>query len=128
MATRGENSPAGELATPRAVRALWFGVLAGPLAFLVIQLVGYAMVHWACASDTRFAILLVFLAALLVTLAGGITAWRMWHRTGAEWDDTAGGVSGRSRFMAIGGIALSAISALAIVGLGYTGVMLTACQ
>jgi hypothetical protein len=128
MATRDETRTATELATPRATGALWFGVLAGPFAWLWVELISYAMVHWACESDMRFAIQLLILFFLLVAIAGGITAWRMWHRTGAEWDDSAGGVPGRSRFMALGGMALSAIFSLAIIGQGYSSFVLTACQ
>jgi len=128
MATRGETRTATGLAAPRATGALWFRVLAGPFSWLWVELIGYAMLHWACASATRFAIQLVILFFLLVAIAGGLTAWRMWHRTGAEWDDAAGGVPGRSRFMALGGMALSTIFSLAIVGQGYTSFVLTACQ
>ena len=108
--------------------ALWAGMLAGPLAFLVSQLFSYMLVPWVCSTGHLFVLHLIAFAALLVTAVGGLAAWRAWQRTGKRWPDAEGGPIPRSRFMAVMGILLSITFFLAIIALGIPNFILNPCQ
>ena len=98
-----------------APAALWAGVLAGPLAALTQLQVNYALVLWACAAGREWALHVVSLLALLVTVAGGLLSWRNWRHAGGGWEDGGAGVVPRSRFMAVVGILISGLTALIVV-------------
>jgi hypothetical protein len=98
-----------------APAALWAGVLAGPLATLTQLQVNYALVLWACGAGREWALHLVALLALLVTVGGGLLSWRNWRRAGSGWEDDGAGVVPRSRFMAAVGVLISALIALVVV-------------
>jgi hypothetical protein len=98
-----------------APAALWAGVLAGPLATLTQLQVNYALVLWACGAGRAWALHVVALLALLVTVAAGLLSLRNWRRAGSSWEDKGAGVVPRSRFMAAVGILISALSALVVI-------------
>jgi len=125
---RGAPEAANEFSTTKGILLLWFGVLAGPAAWAINQTISYLFVPWACASGTRLMLHLVTIASLLLAFAGAIVAWRCWRKSGAEWHTAAGGVVGRSRFMALGGFALSLMFVLVIASQGYTSFVLSPCH
>jgi uncharacterized membrane protein YfcA len=90
-------------------------VLAAPLAMLVELQTNYALVLWACSAGREWALHLVALLALLITIAGGLLSWRNWRRAGAVWEDDGAGVMPRSRFMAAVGILMSVLISLVII-------------
>ncbi|HEX2204586.1 MAG TPA: hypothetical protein VHG91_14840 [Longimicrobium sp.] len=100
---------------PRGMAALWFAVLAGPLAWMLGLNAGYALVRVACAKQEMLLLHAVSLATLLLALAGGFVAWREWGRAGREWPGEGGGTLSRSRFMAALGLLASALFSLVIV-------------
>jgi hypothetical protein len=89
--------------------ALWFALLAGPLAWAVRLTLGYILVASDCTSTSRGTLLTLSLVTLVVTLAGGLVGWRMLRSLGVAPDTLESPVSGRERFMALGGVALSAL-------------------
>jgi hypothetical protein len=95
--------------------SLWAGVLAGPLATLTQLQANYALVLWACGAGRVWALHLVALLALVVTVAVGLLSWRNWRRAGGGWDDEGAGVVPRSRFMAIVGALISVLAALVVI-------------
>jgi hypothetical protein len=95
---------------------LWAGVLAPPLAMLVELQVNYALVNWACERAGReWALHLVAILALVVTVACGLLSWSNWRRAGGSWEDEGAGVIPRSRFMAAVGILISALLSLVVI-------------
>lgn len=94
---------------------LWAGVLAGPLATLTQLQVNYALVLWACGAGRVWALHLVALLALVVSVAAGLLSWRNRRRAGGGWESEGAGVVPRSRFMAVVGILISALAALVVV-------------
>ena len=98
-----------------APAALWAGVLAGPLAALTQLQVNYALVLWACGAGREWALHVVSLLTLLVTVAAGLLSWRNWRRAGASWEDGGAGIVPRSRFMAVVGLLISVLTALVVV-------------
>jgi len=100
--------------------ALWFGFLAGPVAWSVHLLVGLVLVSAGCGAGyggfSLFrlpgweSVLLLFTAAMaLLTAAGGVVAFASWRKTGESADTNAGGPRGRSGFLAAAGVYTSLI-------------------
>jgi len=108
--------------------ALWLGLLAAPVAWLVNLLLSYSLVLWACSTGRQYTLHLVTLAMLLVAAGGGLMAWRAWQQAGSEWHNEAGGVLPRSRFMAAMGILLSGLFFLVILAQGIPSFVLSACE
>ena len=98
-----------------APAALWTGVLAGPLATLTQLQVNYALALWACGAGREWALHLVALLALVVTVGAGLLSWRNWRRAGASWEDGGAGIVPRSRFMAVVGILIGALLSLVVI-------------
>ena len=91
----------------RSSVALWSGVLAGPIAFAIDLQLRYALVPWACERGHRWVLTMTSIPLLLIALIGALLSWR-----GMNVED---GDIVRIRFMALGGLALSLISALTII-------------
>ena len=108
--------------------ALWLGLLAAPLAWLVNLLLSYSLVLWACSTGRQYTLHLVTLAMLLLAAVGGVIAWRAWRQAGREWHNEAGGVLPRSRFMAALGVLLSSLFSLVILAQGIPSFILPACE
>jgi hypothetical protein len=86
--------------------ALWFGVLAGPVAWAARFTASYALVGPACATGAWWPLPLLTAAGVLVTAVAGLVAWRAWR----SFPDADGGaVFGRRRFMAFAGVSLSVL-------------------
>ena len=97
--------------------ALWFGLLAGPLAWLAHLATVYLLETLACIANLAAArplIYLVTLVAALIALAGVLVAGRNSRRAGVEAEGHLGESGGRPGFMAVTGAQLSGISLLAI--------------
>src|SRR5262245_51465031 len=94
---------------------LWFGILAGPLAFLLNLQLSYMLVHPICVMAHRIILHLVPAGALLLTASGGVSAWRNWQRTGPAESSQTEGVLSRSRFMAGVGLLTSGLFLVVIV-------------
>lgn len=97
---------------------LWFGALAGAIAWSLHLLVAYALVGVACATGLGILIDLTTLVTALVTVAGGVAASRNWRRP--EIGD--GG-----RLLAVGGMLLNGMFLFAILVEGYPNLVLGPC-
>jgi hypothetical protein len=107
---------------------LWFGILAGPLAFLLNLQLSYMLVQPVCVTAQHLVLHLVPIGALLLTASGGVSAWRSWRRTGQVESSTAGGVLPRSRFMAGVGLLTSGLFTFVIVAQWLPNFILSPCQ
>jgi hypothetical protein len=91
-------------------------IFGGPFAVLASMQAKYVVVPWACGAGAGVAALhLTALAAVLLAVWVGWLAMRSWRRAGGGWPDEEGGPRGRSRFMSVLGMMLSALSILVIV-------------
>ena len=97
--------------------ALWTGILAGPLAWASALEAKYALVQYACHNHAQWIMWAITLAALVITAFGALCSWRGWV------DDTP-----RVRFMAIGGLLLSAAFALSIISMAIPDLFLRPCD
>jgi hypothetical protein len=70
---------------------------------------------WACGTGRQLAMHVVPIICLIVALGAGLLAWKDWVRVGGGTEDEAATVDSRSRFLALCGIAVSALSALIIL-------------
>jgi hypothetical protein len=102
---------------PRGVNwrsvGLWFGLLAGPLCALADVAVSEAYVEHAESGAARTWLVLVGALSALVTIAAGVTAWRL--RGGAADEDELTRV--RVAFMGVGGTVISIFTLLVLVAI-----------
>src|SRR6266496_691270 len=98
------DAPQGEemIEISRSSIALWIGIVAGPIAWASDLQIKYAIVVYVCRNHAFWLMWLVTLGALLIIAFGGFCAWRGWT------DSTP-----QVRFMALGGLAINALFALA---------------
>lgn len=118
----------GRFREPGGIAALWFAVLAGPLAWMLGLNAQYGLVRVACDERSLLLLHAVSLLTLLLALAGGLVARREWRRAGGEWPGEAGGTLPRSRFMAVLGLLASGFFALTIVAQWVTNLFLDPCM
>jgi hypothetical protein len=107
---------------------LWWGVFAGPAAWKLQLVTNYALHPYLCWHRLEIVNHLLSVAFLLVALSGAVVAYRAWRHMGEATDLAQGGVIGRSRFMAVSGIALSIYLALVIFGQWVPNIVLSACD
>ena len=108
--------------------ALWTGLLAGPIIWLMQFQTNYTLVPWACRSGEHFLIYIVVAVALLLVAGAGFLSWRSWQETGRDWPDEEAGVRPRSRFMAVMGLITSAFFFLVIVAQAVANLFFAPCQ
>ena len=106
---------------------LWFPIIVPPLAALAQQSVNYALVAVECAQQQRLPVHLVAGAALLVALGGVVVAWRHWSEVGVAAPQDSGDQISRTRFLAIVGISVSGLMALAIAAQWLTAAFIEPC-
>ena len=106
----------------------WTGVLGAPLTWFASQQASYALVPWACHGGPLIAIHLVNLVALLLVALAGALAWRDWRRAGRHVSDELAPPAGRTRFLGLVGLMLSALFGLVIVAQTTGAFFFGACQ
>lgn len=113
---------------PSGNRALWLGILGGPLLWFANQQINYLLVRWACAHDRLFVLHLNSLLFLALAAALTFKARRDWKRIRAGGDDLMETESHRRSFMAGVGLASSALFTFAIVVQWIPNLLLDPCQ
>jgi hypothetical protein len=115
--------------TPQAASgwASLFGFLAGPIAWAV-QLNGiYIATPYLCGSPWT-PIMYVFTAlALLLTGAGLLVSWRSFEQAGRHLSTGGAAPLGRTRMMAIGGLAVNGFFLIVVIAQALPTVMLDPC-
>ena len=107
---------------------LWLAIVTGPLVWFTSMEANFALSHWACAYGWKPVLYVISLVALAITAGSGMAAWREWKQVGRDWAGEAGGAIPRSRALASGGVAISAMSFLVILAQSVVELVLGACQ
>jgi hypothetical protein len=107
---------------------LWYGTLIGAFAWKLQLVVNYAVVPYACWHRAEWINHVASFAMGALALTGCWVSWRSWQRTGGGWETDVGGPVGRARFMALCGIALSALFAFHILGQWIPNLFLSPCD
>lgn len=94
---------------------------------LMMYLNGSYGVATLVCSGSRWLLAAATAGSLVLALAGGWIAWRTWQEIGTG-QETDGSVIGRSRFMAVSGVALSGMFATAILVQSIPPLFLRFCE
>jgi hypothetical protein len=120
--------------SPSGIFAVWAGVFAGPVAWALDLGVSYALVQWSCGHHTQVVLRLITFASLALVAAGAYASWRALMNTprnapldGPQTLSLPALVISRGRFMAVLGLASSALFAVLVVALGVPRWVLNAC-
>jgi hypothetical protein len=110
--------------------ALWFGLFAGPLAWAALLETNYVLSYVACEQRQTWMLHLSAGVTLALVAAGALSSWRAAppprpdDTTSLRSVDTA---EVRARFMATGGLVLSAWFALVILATEIPALVLHPC-
>lgn len=113
---------------PRTLLALWTGILAGPLVYLLDLELSYALANRACEAGSAALYALTTAAAAAIVAAAGLLSWREWRRLPESADMTGARAVDRNRFLAVSGLAFSAGFLLLIVSNFVPKFMLGVCD
>jgi hypothetical protein len=92
---------------------LWFGMLGGPAAGMLMIWINYPLVDRACVAGNRLWLHGSSFLFLVIALVAGAMAWRFYKRAG-DYPMTEGGVMPRSRFMALVGLFTASLALIEI--------------
>ena len=98
-------------------RSLWFGLLAGPLAWTLHELLSYALVKLVCATNAGFVLHVVTLGALALAAAGVYVAVHAYATQTAE----------EARFVSAAGALVSGVFVFAILMEGIPNAVVSPC-
>ncbi len=112
---------------PALVR-LAVGVLAGLLAILWDQAVTYMSTPWSCSVASRWGLHLEHALFLAIALVVGFLSYQDWVAVGRGLRDDEGTVVGRTRFLALFGMAASIYSAIVIIAMWIAVFFLGPCR
>jgi hypothetical protein len=107
---------------------LWTGIVAGPIAWAIDLTASFASVKWACAARNQGALQAIAGGALAVACGGAVLSWLALQQTDPRMPTDGGHPRARARFMAILGLAASALFGLQIVAGSLPSWVIDACQ
>ncbi len=107
---------------------LWWGVLAGPIAWALEEPINYSLVKHACAEGHRTSLFVVTTLAALMCISGFWTAWRLHAQLPANAELAGAGVFDRAFFMARVGMVLSAFVLLLVLASLVPQFVLSPCE
>lgn len=128
MATRSEPNDTVRFTRWPGLLRLTLGIVVGPIAALANEELIYVTDVWACGARTQAAMHVVPFVCLLAALGAGFLAWSDWVAVGRGLAESEATVDARSRFLAITGMAASALSALIILAQWLAIFVFAACM
>ncbi|HEY0458432.1 MAG TPA: hypothetical protein VGC97_04720 [Pyrinomonadaceae bacterium] len=93
---------------------LWVGLLLPPAAWAIQLQTVYLASEYGCKYMNFMPNHLASVFALLLSIIGGVIAWRNWIESGKQWEAKEANPQSRSRFMAILGMMTAALFTLLI--------------
>jgi hypothetical protein len=107
---------------------LWTGILAGPIAWALDLMASYAVVKWVCHTNRYGVLPLITFASLAIVIGGAAISWAALMSTADDVPTDGGRPRQRARFMAVLGLASSALFALQILAGAIPHRVLDACH
>lgn len=104
------------------------GFLLAPFAWLLDLEVSYALVGWACENDRREVLWLVPLASLSMIALAGWMSWSCWRTLRGNADLEGGRMEDRSYFLAVSGLAMTAVFGLLVFTSLVPRFLLSPCE
>lgn len=112
-------------------RSLWFPVVAPPAAWSAQELIGWGIGEQACGllstTAVRSAVLVITIAALIVSIGGIVSGWRMWTARSDAASPLETDAAARAEFIALAGTLISGVFTLAIVWAGLSAAFVWSC-
>lgn len=110
------------------ILGLAYGLVGAPISALLMQVIAYAGVQWACGHRTIAVVhvvpaIFIALAALSIWIS-----WRDWSSVGRVGRAENATVTDRTRFVAVSGVVLSAFSIVLILAMWLPLVIFDPCQ
>ena len=106
--------------------APWAGLVTGPAAWAINTQLGYALVPWICANESKL-IPPIALGMTLVALAGAFVSWLSLPQSQLDSGGSPAGGEPRSMLAAIG-VASGLLFALLILTQGAAGLVFHGCE
>lgn len=103
-------------------------VVAAPLVALINQAAIYAGDTWACGHDARGTLHIAPVLCLAVALAAAVDSYAIWRSVGRGVEDEHGAADTRTRFLAMLGVSIAALSAIVIVAQWISLFVFSACM
>ncbi len=108
--------------------SLAFGFFAGPAAWYLLLLIGYALVPAACRSGSKLSLYLASGAAAIIILIAGLLSYRLWRSAAGQPGPADEAANPRwPEFAAASGLLLSSLFFLLVVYTGISQIFLIAC-
>jgi hypothetical protein len=107
--------------------ALWFGMLAGPAAWLMHLQISFVLALWYCARQQSWPIHVITLVLLALTCAAGVVSLLHWRRS-PKREEYLESRPDRPRFMAVLGLMSSALFFLVILAEWIPAFVIDPCQ
>jgi hypothetical protein len=113
---------------PKLDAQLWIAIWMGPTAWLLSFLANFALAPWACSFGWKAALFVITAAALAITAASAVSAWKLWRRAGVELPGEMGGAVASARSLGLAGVLLNAMFFLVVLAQGVPNLILGACE
>jgi uncharacterized membrane protein (DUF4010 family) len=94
---------------------LWPALVFAPTLFLTQMSLNYSLVEWACSSQKHGSLHIIPAVSLVIVLVTIALAVRDWQHSRRLAEKDGGDPASRSAFLALTGVAVASMSALAIV-------------
>ena len=108
--------------------ALWTGVLTGPVVWSIFFVAKWFLAYWICAFHWKAAAWMLSILPLIPTAAAGLMAWSQFRELGSETPGQTGGTLGRSRALALAGVALNIGFFLVLIAQTLPEIILAGCE
>jgi hypothetical protein len=103
-------------------------VLGGPVFVLITQQVISAGNMWACGHNAKESLHIAPALCVIAVFATIIDSWMVWRAVGRGVEDEYGGADTRTRFLALVGIMVGAVSAAVILAQWFAIFMFAPCM
>jgi hypothetical protein len=107
---------------------LWAALLLAPAALMLDLGLGYPLVKWACATGYTSVLVSISSASLLTTGLGVWLGSSLLQRLRGIARDDGGSQVDRSYFLALVGIGMNVLAALAIIAAAIPQLILSPCE